>query len=147
MRLEEWASAADLRVCDGCARCATRCIDNIEITYPEFTRLMDHLAQCSPHEIEAVLGEDKRLPLWEDVYADLCPFLDMSSRRCFIYSARPLICRLFGVAPWLPCPEDAGPPPLETAVAILQEYALLERHTLRQWLCRTGGSLPGLLGE
>lgn len=40
--------------------------------------------------------------------ADLaCPALVM--RRCSIYEARPLICRLFGVAEGLPCPHGCAP--------------------------------------
>lgn len=38
-----------------------------------------------------------------------CPYLDRAAGLCEVYEARPLICRLWGVAEALPCPHGCEP--------------------------------------
>jgi len=143
-RLEGRLRQVDLRACDGCTDCATRCVDGIEMSYPEFARLLAGTRRLPPARLHRVLAQDKRLVLWEHVTAALCPFLDTDVLQCVVYDARPLICRLFGVVFWLPCPQERAPSLLADAPALMQEYSALERHTLREWLQRTSVAMPGL---
>jgi len=141
--LEARACPPGLESCDGCTRCATRCVDHIDLSYPEFARLVAHLRSLPEAAVREVVGQDKRL-FWEEIQvSELCPFLDRRTDLCLIYPARPLICRLFGHVAWLPCPRGMVPEGLPEAPALMREYAALERHPLREWLARTGLRLPG----
>ncbi|HHX40452.1 MAG TPA: YkgJ family cysteine cluster protein [Armatimonadetes bacterium] len=143
-RLEAAVRECDMRACDGCTRCATRCVDGIDLSYPEFDRLIRAAMAMPPMERVRVLGQDRVLQWGEGAVVALCPFLDRDVDRCAIYAARPLICRLFGYAPWLPCPTGKQIDSIEGAVEIMVEYASLERHPLRVWLRRYDLQLPGL---
>lgn len=143
-RLEAQVRPVPMAVCDGCTRCATRCTDGIDLSFPEFARLLDYLQRLPSATVERVLRQQKQLPWGEEATVAMCPFLDMESQRCLVYPARPLICRLFGFAPWLPCPGGREIPPVPEALALFQAYADLERRPLRQWLWRTGIELPGI---
>ncbi|HOJ22344.1 MAG TPA: YkgJ family cysteine cluster protein [Armatimonadota bacterium] len=143
-RLEAAVRDRDMRACDGCTRCAMRCVDGIDLSYPEFARLVRAAMAMPAPEQARVLGQDKVLHWGEGAVVALCPFLDRDTDRCAIYPVRPLICRLFGYAPWLPCPTGKQNDSIEGAVEIMVEYASLERHPLRAWLRRYGLQLPGL---
>ena len=143
-RLNARVGRADLRACDGCTACATRCTDAIDFTYPEFARLLAHVRRIPPAEVARILAQDKRYCWWEDVSIALCPFLDRETDRCIVYESRPLICRLFGVVSWLPCPTGRALRPRDDAVELMREYATLERRPLREWLALAGESIPGM---
>lgn len=46
----------------------------------------------------------ERAALWAADYPLHCAALDMDTKRCRVYNARPLICRLWGVTESMPCP-------------------------------------------
>lgn len=66
---------------------------------------------CGP--VTASSYEVARLPIksegeHEKALANFdCPYLDENG--CQVYQERPLICRLFGTTPGLPCPNGCGP--------------------------------------
>ncbi|WP_258874851.1 YkgJ family cysteine cluster protein [Cupriavidus taiwanensis] len=66
---------------------------------------------CGP--VTTSTEEMSRLPIESDAeheaaMANLsCPHLD--TKRCSVYSKRPLICRLFGTTPRLACPNGSRP--------------------------------------
>ncbi|MDH7570412.1 MAG: YkgJ family cysteine cluster protein, partial [Armatimonadota bacterium] len=110
--LEAQASPPALALCDGCTRCAFRCVDHIEMSYPEFSRLLRALAALPEARLRALLAQEKRI-LWAELATvEMCPFLDMESRYCALYPARPLVCRIFGLVPWFPCPEGRVEEPI-----------------------------------
>jgi Fe-S-cluster containining protein len=53
-----------------------------------------------------------------------CPYLVL--RRCTVYEARPLICRVFGVAEGLPCPHGCVPARTISDVAVQEMITRLE---------------------
>ena len=138
-RLEAAVRECDMRACDGCTRCAT--LDGIDLSYPEFDRLIRAAMAIPPMERVRVLGQDRVLQ-WERGWSRSA-FLDRDVDRCAIYAARPLICRLFGYAPWLPCPTGKQIDSIEGAVESWWSMPL-ERHPLRVWLRRYDLQLPGL---
>jgi hypothetical protein len=66
---------------------------------------------CGP--VTASSEEVSRLPVKSEQEHDRalealnCPYL--GSNGCQVYGERPLICRLFGTTPSLPCPNGKGP--------------------------------------
>ena len=66
---------------------------------------------CGP--VTASSEEVSRLPMKSDAEHDEalaefnCPYL--GEKGCEVYEERPLICRLFGTTPSLPCPNACGP--------------------------------------
>jgi hypothetical protein len=66
---------------------------------------------CGP--VTASTEEVARLPVKSDAEHDEalaelnCPYL--GDNGCQVYGERPLICRLFGTTPRLPCPNGKGP--------------------------------------
>jgi len=77
-----------------------------------------------------------RLPVKSDAERDTalanlsCPHLD--TKGCSVYLERPLICRLFGTTPRLPCPHGRRPdemidPKIEQKI---QRFFLEARHVL-----------------
>lgn len=66
---------------------------------------------CGP--VTASTEEMARLPVKTDEEHDAalaeynCPYL--GKHGCQVYGERPLICRLFGTTPRLPCPNGKGP--------------------------------------
>lgn len=39
----------------------------------------------------------------------VCPMLDRKTNRCSVYAIRPVICRLWGALPSMPCPHGCQP--------------------------------------
>lgn len=75
------------------------------------------MAEAERDRIEAMTGEP--LPMVGD---DLtCPLLT-DDGRCSVYAARPLVCRLWGVADDMPCPHGCRP---ERALTHAEGGALL----------------------
>ena len=66
---------------------------------------------CGP--VTASTEEVARLPIKSDTEHDValaelsCPYL--GNNGCEVYDERPLICRVFGTTPSLPCPEGKKP--------------------------------------
>ncbi len=123
--LELAARLAHRGQCDGCTQCADKCAGPIAMWREEAEAIAD---------FAAANGVDLAGP--PDDEWQPCAFLDAASRQCLIYPVRPLVCRLFGIVPWLPCPLPDGPEPLgpDLARAIISAYASRPRRTLWQWL-------------
>lgn len=91
-------------------------IDTLRQQIPAFACVPGCHDCCGP--VTASSTEMARLPrrssaVREAALAALsCPHL--GPQGCTVYEERPLICRLFGTTPSLPCPRGAGP---ETRVA------------------------------
>jgi len=101
---EEYNCATDCRSC---------CYGSILMSYTEFTYIMLHLQNnWGAEEIQELFR--KRVGLMQNEESLLCPFLqeEMVARHCLIYSARPLICRVFGTTA-SPCAEAMAPSILE----------------------------------
>ena len=123
--LKAVSGLAHRRKCNGCRACADKCAGPIAMWREEAEAIADFAAA---HGIDLAGPPDDE---WQP-----CPFLEAASRRCLIYPVRPLICRLFGIVPWLPCPLARGPEPLnpQLARAIISAYASRPRRTLWAWL-------------
>lgn len=67
-----------------CTNCG-KCCGIIPISIPELNAIRDYIAV---HGINPIKHEDIMK----------CPFRDEKQKKCLIYEARPLVCRLFGVA-------------------------------------------------
>jgi Fe-S-cluster containining protein len=63
-----------------------------------------------------------------------CRFRDEAAGRCRIYPARPLICRLFGLVEWLPCPVERWGVRLPDGVEIMRWSASLGPRPYEHWL-------------
>ena len=63
-----------------------------------------------------------------------CPWLDPVSRMCRVYAVRPLVCRLFGLVPWLPCPIGRARELEHSLIEqVIRGYAARPRKTYWQW--------------
>ena len=88
-----------------------RKLDELRSRIPSFTCIVGCHNCCGP--VTASSEEMARLPLktkaeHEAALADLsCPHL--GEQGCEVYGERPLICRLFGTTPRLPCPNGRRP--------------------------------------
>ena len=67
-------------------------------------------------------------------FAPPCRFRDSEAGRCLIYAVRPLICRLFGLVEWLPCPLGRLDAVLSNGVEIMRWYATLHPRPYEHWL-------------
>lgn len=78
---------------------------------PTFACTAGCLDCCGP--VTASSEEVARLPVKSDKEHEIalaeynCPYLGANG--CEVYGERPLICRLFGTTPRLPCPNGKGP--------------------------------------
>lgn len=110
--------------CDGCSGCAGRCAGNLRITRTEF------------EAISAYLDGGGWFPNLR-AHAHMvtpCEFRRPGDSWCLVYPVRPLICRLFGLVEWLPCPLGLHPATVPDGPRIIAAYAQFERRTWRQWL-------------
>lgn len=67
-----------------CTNCG-ECCGIVPVSIPELNAIRDYIAV---NGINPVKRADKTI----------CPFRDEKQKKCLIYEARPIICRLFGVA-------------------------------------------------
>ena len=132
--LTSYPSAPRNDPCNGCHACGLRCTAGIQITEPEYRRIVTHLRAGDPATLRRVLGQEKRLPWFEGVSTQACLFRDVQREGCAIYPVRPLICRLFGRVEWLPCPAGQSVPQLPEGVGLIQRYADEKRLTFEEWL-------------
>lgn len=88
-----------------------RAIDELRRRIPSFSCVKGCHDCCGP--VTASSAEMARLPRKTEAEHDAalaalsCPHLGENG--CEVYDERPLICRLFGTTPSLPCPRGAGP--------------------------------------
>ncbi|MBC7805356.1 MAG: YkgJ family cysteine cluster protein [Akkermansiaceae bacterium] len=134
---ETLTAAMHLDVCDGCDDCGGRCTAGILVTRDEQEAVQTYLATLAPSAVRRVLGQNKTVP-WpgaeeSGATVDLCRFRDTENHNCFVYPARPTVCRLMGQTTWLPCPIEAVPEYPESAPAVWNEYRRFERKTWEEW--------------
>ncbi len=124
--------------CDGCHECGLRCMAGIQMTQQEFGQIVKCLQSQDAKQIRRVLDQDKRVVWFEDIETEQCLFYDVTKRRCIVYPARPLICRLFGRVEWLPCPVERPVPMLSDGLGVIQAYATEKRATFAEWCAEEG---------
>ena len=134
--------------CDGCHECAMRCSGAIQMTATEFELIVSHLRRLDPGAALRVLEQEKEVHWFEEAMREACLFYDVTRGGCLIYPVRPLICRLFGLVEWLPCPVERPLPLLSRGVEIIRTYATEHRATFAEW-CSTHGvfDLRRLVGD
>lgn len=137
--LAELLQNLDLSVCNGCDGCGLRCTAGVPMTHQEYVQIRAYLhrmgrldaanTECSPK------GENPIADLGDGVRIALCSFRDDMRGRCTIYPVRPLICRLMGHVPWLPCPVERVPAVMRPEVVrrALDEYCVWERRPYEEW--------------
>ncbi|MDO9619197.1 MAG: YkgJ family cysteine cluster protein [Pseudomonas sp.] len=91
--------------------CTSRKIDQLRLQIPSFACVPGCHDCCGP--VTASSEEMSRLPVKSDAEHDaaLAEFncVHLGPQGCTVYDQRPLICRLFGTTPSLPCPRGQGP--------------------------------------
>ncbi len=133
-------------ICNGCTACAMRCTDGIKISEFEFTRIVEELRALDQLLVRRVLHQEKE-QAWGEMTYLACLFLDISTRLCLIYPARPLVCRLFGQVPHLPCPEGKLPADRD-AGHLIEAYTAQRLQTFQEWMIELGHmSYASLLSE
>ncbi len=108
-RRDALVARMEMDACDGCDGCGLRCMDGFTVTKEEWDAVQAFLKTLPKEEVERVLGQQKTVPWPGDdagtgATVTYCRFRDMEKGNCFVYPARPTVCRLFGHTPWLPCP-------------------------------------------
>lgn len=109
------------------------------MTYGEYVRIQALMAARPDSAVRLrQIDEPERgrfVDLGDGVRVSVCPFRDSESGRCAVYDARPLVCRLMGYVPWMPCPvgrvTNAMPP--DEALAVLREYCREPRRSYQAW--------------
>lgn len=124
--------------CDGCHECGLRCTSGIQMGKGEFEQIVACLREQDPWQVRRVLEQEKRIVWFEDIETEQCLFYDVPKRRCIVYPARPLICRLFGRVEWLPCPLGKPLPLLHDGVGVIRAYADERRATFPDWCTEEG---------
>ena len=104
----------------------------------EFDRVVENLRSQDRQQVIRVLEQEKRTVWFEDIETEMCLFYDVSKRRCIVYPVRPLICRLFGLVEWLPCPLGKPLPQIKEGVKLIQAYAEERRATFPEWCAAVG---------
>ena len=127
-----------IEVCNGCDSCWLRCSEGIHADREEWDRLQNHISGMNSDEKSAlleVLSQDKTVDLGDEVFVAMCRYFDMTTRRCSVYSARPLVCRLLGHVEWMPCPIEkvTSIPPTSEALSLMAAYSTRERKTFLEW--------------
>jgi hypothetical protein len=124
--------------CDGCHECGLRCTSGVQMTEPEFRRIVKHLRTLDIRQVMRVMDQEKMVVWFEDVETEACLFYDVPKQRCMIYPVRPFICRLFGRVEWLPCPLEKPVPQIRNGIELLLDYAGEERATFPEWCAALG---------
>lgn len=124
--------------CDGCHECGLRCMAGVQMTRREFQDIIACLREQVPQQVVRVLEQEKHVPWFEDIETEHCLFYDVTKRRCIVYPARPLICRLFGRVEWLPCPQGKPLQMLRDGWGLIQTYAKERRATFVEWCAEEG---------
>lgn len=136
-----------LEVCHGCTACAMRCTDGVKLSEYEYARIVETLRALDPAHVHRILRQSKTLPWFEHITYTACLFHDTDTRRCLIYPARPLICRLFGLMPHLPCPKGRVTAHYPSADALLEAYYQQPLSTFPEWMAAHGVfDFDGLIG-
>lgn len=104
----------------------------------EFHNIVLYLRTCDPDRVSRVLEQEKRVVWFEDILREACLFYDVVHRGCIVYPARPLICRLFGHVPWLPCPLGRPLKQISAGLELIQAYADERRATFPEWCTEAG---------
>jgi hypothetical protein len=143
LQIRSFTNRIDQSPCDGCDHCGTRCTAGIQVLRSEYEAARAELARLPAAETARVLGQEKQLPIpgTEETYI-ACEFRDVEHGRCFIYPARPMICRLFGHVEWLPCPIAKVEKVVPGAVPLMQAYAGEPRKTFADWAAGDGIPWP-----
>jgi ferredoxin len=128
----------DQSPCVGCDACGARCTAGVPMLRAEFQAIAAYLAGPDGAEARTVQEQEKRLPYPGTEAADgatyeACRFRDVERGRCSIYPVRPVVCRLFGHAEWLPCPIEKVPV-WSGGREVLEEYTAVPHRTYEQWL-------------
>jgi hypothetical protein len=136
-RRESLTASMRLDVCDGCDGCGIRCTAGIPVTRDEHDAVRSYLATLPPFEVARVLAQNKAVP-WpgaeeSGAVVELCRYRDTEHGNCFVYPARPTVCRLMGQTDWLPCPIGAVPEYPQDAPAVWNDYRRFERKTWEEW--------------
>jgi Fe-S-cluster containining protein len=133
-QIRDFTSGIDQSPCNGCDECGTRCTAGIQVLRGEYEAAVAELQRLPADEVERVLGQQKQRPIpgTEESYT-ACEFRDTERRRCLIYPARPMICRLFGHVEWLPCPIFKVEKLVPGAIELMQSYAAEPRKTFAEW--------------
>lgn len=126
-----------METCNGCDGCGLRCMDGFTVTRPEYEAVQAYLATLPPAEVERVLSQEKTVP-WpgaEETGATVtfCRYRDGENGNCFVYPARPTVCRLFGHTPWLPCPIEAVQAVPAGSASVWNEYLTFDRRIWSDW--------------
>jgi len=130
--------AAGENPCNGCHECGLRCVAGVQMTRPEFERVLEHLREADARQVLRVMEQEKRVVWFEDIETEACLFYDVTKQGCIVYPARPLICRLFGRVEWMPCPLGKQLRLIPDAVQLIQEYAEEQRATFVEWCTESG---------
>lgn len=114
--------------------CTSRTIDTLRLQIPSFACVPGCHDCCGP--VTASSEEMSRLPVKSDAEHDaaLAEYncVHLGPQGCQVYDQRPLICRLFGTTPSLPCPRGQGPEQMTEPAVEKQVHRLIA--TTRQVL-------------
>jgi ferredoxin len=133
----ELVARMEMETCNGCDGCGLRCMDGFTVTRTEYEAVQQYIATLPVQEVERVAAQEKRVP-WpgaEETGAIVtyCRYRDREKGNCFVYPARPTICRLFGQTDWLPCPIEAITEYPTGAASLWNQYRQFERRTWAEW--------------
>ena len=136
---EKCESQMQIEVCNGCDSCWLRCSDGVQADEAEWDALQTYqsnLDNCETESLTQVLKQDKAVDMGDGVSVTMCRFFDMNSRKCSVYPARPLVCRLLGHVEWMPCPIEKVESVIFTpdALALMAAYSKRQRRTFAEWL-------------
>ncbi|MFQ6098385.1 MAG: YkgJ family cysteine cluster protein [Armatimonadota bacterium] len=144
-RLRDIYAALPNEDCEGCDGCGSKCAGAIPMTRWEFEQVRAYLsAQPQPEDADdRTRRQAARAAGDASPFSPPCEFRDAERRRCRIYPVRPLICRLFGLVEWLPCPLGRWDVRVPDGWDIIAWYGRLQRRSYREWLqASPADSLP-----
>lgn len=83
-------------ICQNCGGCC----GPVPVTITEYGPIRRAIKNMNRKEVDR-LSNQKRGPL-------TCPLRDVENKRCSVYDARPVVCRLQGTQEGLECPHNLG---------------------------------------